>query len=152
MAIVLEANYQKRLGLPNYSSHAYSVTVRTEVSDLSQVENASSRLYRQLQEAVDNDIREPGFLPGSDDMPPVAQFERKPMSNRSGSQDSWNCSTKQQALVEKLMREHRVPEEEVEQLAQFRFKTSLRQLNKMQASGLIDELIDTHGKRKGARR
>ena len=152
MAIVLEANYQKRLGLPNYSSHAYSVTVRTEVNDLSQVENASSRLYRQLQEAVDNDIKEPGFLPGSDDRPPVAPFERKPANSRASPRDSWNCSTRQQALVEKLMREHRIPEEEVEQLAQFRFKTGLRGLNKMQASGLIDELIDTHSNRKGGRR
>ena len=30
MAIVLEANYAKKLGLPNYSSHQYCVTIRTE--------------------------------------------------------------------------------------------------------------------------
>ena len=34
MAITLEANYSKKLGLPGYSSHQYSVTVRTELSDL----------------------------------------------------------------------------------------------------------------------
>ena len=38
MAIVLEANYAKKLGLPNFSSHQYSVTIRTELTDLSQVE------------------------------------------------------------------------------------------------------------------
>jgi erythromycin esterase-like protein len=36
--IVLEANYSKKLGLPGYSSHQYSLTVRKEVSDISQVE------------------------------------------------------------------------------------------------------------------
>ena len=58
MAIVLEANYKKLLGLPNYSSHAYSITVRTEVSSLSKIEEASAHLYRQLQDAVDRDIQE----------------------------------------------------------------------------------------------
>ena len=33
MAIHLEANYSKKLGLPGYSSHQYSVTVKTEVTD-----------------------------------------------------------------------------------------------------------------------
>ena len=31
MAIILEANYSKKLGLPGYSSHQYAVTVRTEL-------------------------------------------------------------------------------------------------------------------------
>ena len=34
MAIVIEANYTKKLGLPGYSSHQYSVTLRTELADL----------------------------------------------------------------------------------------------------------------------
>jgi len=148
MAITLEANYQKRLGLPNYSSHAYSVTVKTEVSNLSKIDEASNQLYRQLQDAVDRDIQETGFLPGSSDIPPVAQFERKPQ-NRMQSNDSWHCSTKQQGLIEKLMREHKVSTEDVEKLCQFRFQTDLSRLNKMQASGLIDELIDTYGAAKG---
>lgn len=145
MAITLEANYQKRLGLPNYSSHAYSVTVKTEVSNLSKIDEASSQLYRQLQDAVDRDIQQEGWLPGSDDLPPIAQFERKPVA-RAETYDSWNCSTKQQGLIEKLVREHKIGNDDIEKLCQFRFKTSLHRLNKMQASGLIDELLDTYGK------
>ncbi len=38
MAIVIEANYSKKQGLPAYSRHSYSVTIRSEVADLSQVE------------------------------------------------------------------------------------------------------------------
>ena len=43
MAITLEANYAKKLGLPNFSSHQYFVTIRTELTDLSQVEAERGR-------------------------------------------------------------------------------------------------------------
>src|SRR5690606_35743964 len=77
MAIILEANYSKKLGLPAYSSHQYAITVRTEVNDLSQVQEASSHLYQQLQQAVDRDIQQTGFLPGAQEQnvqPPVSRF------------------------------------------------------------------------------
>jgi len=57
MAIVLEANYAKKLGLPNCSSHQYCVTIRTELTDLSQVEAESAKLYVLLQDAVDREIQ-----------------------------------------------------------------------------------------------
>ncbi len=44
MAITFEATYAKKLGLPNFSSHQYSVTIRTELTELAQVEEASTRL------------------------------------------------------------------------------------------------------------
>ena len=152
MAITLEANYQKRLGLPNYSSHAYSVTVKTEVSNLSKIDEASSQLYRQLQDAVDREISETGFLPGSETTAPATPaFQRGGVGGETRATDQWNCSAKQQGLIERLMLEHNIAEQDLEKLALFRFKAGLAQLNKMQASGLIDELIDTYGKRKGAR-
>ena len=153
MAIVLEANYQKRLGLPNYSSHAYSVTVRTEVSNLSKIEEASSHLYQQLQEAVDRDIQETGFLPGSENQPRQSEppaFQRGGVGNNRSVQSSanpaveWNCSDKQRGLIEKLMKENNIAFTEIDELANFRFQTGLKQLNKMQASGLIDEMFDTY--------
>ncbi len=63
MAIVLEANYSKKLGLPGYSSHQYSVTVKTEVTDPAQVAAESGRLYDLLQGCVDTSIQKTGFLP-----------------------------------------------------------------------------------------
>ena len=63
MAIILEAAYSKKLGLPNYSSHSFVVSIRTELSDLTQVEEESTRLYALLQQSVDNEIRQVGFLP-----------------------------------------------------------------------------------------
>jgi hypothetical protein len=44
MAITLEANYSKKLGLPGYRSHQYMITLRTELADLTQVEAESMRL------------------------------------------------------------------------------------------------------------
>lgn len=155
MAITLEANYSKKLGLPGYSSHQYSVTVRTEVSDLAQVESASAQLYQQLQEAVDRDIQHPGFLPGAAE--PSTAFQRggtHGSQSRSTDNDAaWNCSDKQRGLIEKLMDEHNLTFAEVDELAHFRFKTGLKQLNKMSASGLIDEMFSTYtSKTKGGRR
>jgi hypothetical protein len=63
MAIQLEANYSKKLGLPGYSSHQFSVTIRVELADIKQVEAESSRLYALLQGCVDRDIQQTGFLP-----------------------------------------------------------------------------------------
>ncbi len=61
--IVLEANYSKKLGLPGYSSHQYSLTIRKEVTDINQVEAESRQLYSTLQQNVDRDIQNVGFLP-----------------------------------------------------------------------------------------
>ena len=61
--ITLEANYSKKLGLPNYSSHQFSVSLKTELADVSQAEQESARLYDVLQNSVDSNIRQVGFLP-----------------------------------------------------------------------------------------
>ncbi|WP_269522611.1 hypothetical protein [Coraliomargarita parva] len=149
MAITLEANYSKKLGLPNYSSHQYSVTVRTEVSDLSQVEGASAQLYRQLQEAVDRDIQQTGYLPGEERTQSSAPFQRgghqgATRQNPANPNSDWNCSPKQRGLIEKLMEEHNIPFSDVDELARHRFRCGLKQLNKMSASGLIDELFSSY--------
>jgi hypothetical protein len=47
--IVIEANYSKKLGLPGYSSHQYSVTLRAEIADLSQVSAKSQELHQLSQ-------------------------------------------------------------------------------------------------------
>ena len=68
MAIKLIANYAKRLGLPGYSSHQFSVSVETEVQDVSNIAAESSKLYETLQKSVDatNGLRQrrPTFYSG----------------------------------------------------------------------------------------
>ena len=34
--ITLEANYSKKIGLPGYSSHQFSVTLKSELADIAQ--------------------------------------------------------------------------------------------------------------------
>ena len=134
MALVLEANYSKKLGLPGYSSHQYSVTVRTELADLNQVEMESARLYRLLQSSVDREIQQTGFLPNGGSNHPLNGH-----ANGNGS-DSWNCSPKQKELILNLVEENQLPKSKVEELAQQLFGAGVKTLNKLQASGLITEL------------
>ena len=49
MAIILQINYSKKLGLPNYSPHQCSVSLQVEISDPTQVTSESHRLYGLLQ-------------------------------------------------------------------------------------------------------
>ncbi len=58
MAIKLIANYAKRLGLPGYSSHQFSVSCETELTDLTQVHDEAARLYGLLQDSVDREIQQ----------------------------------------------------------------------------------------------
>jgi hypothetical protein len=61
--ITFEANYSKKLGLPGYSSHQYSVTIRTELPDLNQISEHSEQVHALLQSAVDREIQKTGYLP-----------------------------------------------------------------------------------------
>ena len=160
MAVYIEANYSKKLGLPQFSSHQYSVTIRTELSDVSQLEKASADLYTQLQQAVDTQIAHQGFIPGNSaaspttkPTAPVSTPTRStpttvPPSSPSTSEDGevWCCSDRQRDLILKIVNDHRLDKMVVENLARERFGAGVLDLNKAQASGLIDELIETYGK------
>lgn len=139
MAIVLEANYSKKLGLPEYSSHQYSVSVRSELTDLTQLEEESARLFHLLQDSVDSKIKEPGYLPS-------ASSQNNPQPRVATPQ--WNCSEKQEKLICDLLKEHRIQYEDIDSLACQMFDKPLVQLNKLEASGIIDELIRQYGKPK----
>lgn len=145
MAIKLIANYSKRLGLPGYSSHQFSVSVETELMTTDDLTGESERLYQLLQSNVDEQIEHTGFVPpaeyGMDDAPPRAKQSKSSPQNG----DRWKCSDKQKELILKLVEEHSLDRNEVDQLARQRFGKGVRLLNKVEASGLIDELLDTHG-------
>jgi hypothetical protein len=53
MAVKIIANYSKRLGLPGYSSHQFSVSVEAELANTDNVTSEASRLYKTLQSAVE---------------------------------------------------------------------------------------------------
>jgi hypothetical protein len=140
MAVIIEANYSKKLGLPAYSSHSYSITIRSEVADLSQVERESAKLYAILQGSVDREIQEVGFVPDGNGA--------APRTNGHSNGDQWACSDKQKELILKVVDEHRLDKQEVEALAKQMFEKPVKALNKMEASGLIENLLETYGPKK----
>ena len=119
MAIVIEANYTKKLGLPGYSSHQYSVTLRTELADLNQVEAESARLHTLLQTSVDKEIQKVGFLPDKGNgngngngngrsVPGNGNGHPNGAQNGNGNRDVWNCSPKQKQYIIDLVNQNRL--------------------------------------------
>jgi hypothetical protein len=153
MAIKLIANYSKRLGLPGYSSHQFSVSVETELVTKDDIPAESERLYQLLQTNVDEQMLRTGFVPPGDyGMDPPAENPENGNQNSSPNSSTWQngrawkCSDKQRDLILKLVDEHQLEKAQVEALSVERFGKGVRQLNKVEASGLIDELLDTHGR------
>ena len=180
MSIILEAQYSKKLGLPQYSSHSYQITVRTELTDLTQVHAESARLYELLQKAVDHEIQNSGFLPSGAThvqalpLPAVSGPTSKPhvlalhdaghdLSHQSAGRgqevrhteardtaehsSEWQCSPKQQELILKIVRENRLDIDDIERLSLEMFGRSVSALNRLSASGLIEELIERNPRR-----
>src|SRR5260370_36046017 len=134
MAIKLSAAYSKKAGLPGYSSHSFSISIETELQNLDNVREESARLYDSLQEAVDRQIQKTGFVPP----------DGYGMEDKNGA---WNCSEKQRQLIEKIRKENNLDQNALDSLAGEMFGATVQALNKLQASGLIDELLDRYGKR-----
>ena len=148
MAIKLIANYSKRLGLPGYSSHQFSVSVETELSAADNIAAESTRLYQLLQQNVDEQMLRTGFVPpGTYGMEDTNDSEAPAPGTVTHIQDNgrWKCSDKQKDLILKLVDEHSLDKNEVDHLARQRFGKSVKQLSKLEASGLIDELLETYG-------
>lgn len=151
--ITLECNYHKKLGLPGFSSHQFGVTLRAEISDLNQVQAESARLYKLLQEGVDASIKDIGYLPtangnGNGHSNTNANSNGHQRVSASDSNGVWLCSEKQKGLIQKIVAENAMDKNEVEALAQERFGNGVKSLNKLQASGLIEELLEKTGQSK----
>ncbi|MEQ2005711.1 MAG: hypothetical protein ABMA26_02845 [Limisphaerales bacterium] len=164
MALVIEANYSKKVGLPGYSSHQFSVSMRSELTDLTQVPAEVARLYRLLQDGVDTSIKEVGWLPegkptngnGNGNGHTNGTTPSHPRNGNgngqptNGNHEQWNCTPKQQDLIIKIVDDNRLDKADVEKLAQDRFGKGVRQLNKLEASGFIEELFEKYpGRRSG---
>ncbi|MFN7137829.1 MAG: hypothetical protein ACK4UN_00665 [Limisphaerales bacterium] len=135
--IELEANYSKKLGLPGYSSHQYSLTIRKEVSDITKVEAESRELFQTLQSNVDRDIQQVGYLP--------VNGNGNHQKNGNSKPETWACSPKQKDLILKIVDEHNLDKSVVENLSKERFEgIGVKLLNTMQASMLIKELLERY--------
>lgn len=171
MAIKFISNYSKRLGLPGFSSHQFSVSVETELTDLERVPGEVARLYQLLQQAVDREIQQTGFVPADG----YGETQRSLPTNISGKgsnghnrgslpngshshsngngtttrrntspvngNGAWQCSDKQRRLLTDLSRELSLSVEDLDERALRLFQRPARQLNKLSASGLITDLL-----------
>jgi len=139
MAIHLELVYGKKLGLPMYSSHNFSVSLKSEVASLNDIPREVERVYGILQKSVDEQIVHPGFIPGSEEAPAnnVVQMPKAPPP----AQTEWRCSPKQKELICKLVDEQKLDRSAVDAHARERYGKGVIELNKLEASGLIDELM-----------
>jgi hypothetical protein len=145
MAIIFEAAYSKKLGLPNYSSHSYVVSIRTELNDISQVPEESTRLYKMLQQAVDKDIQEVGFMPDATKYGMNGGEQNGQHRNghhRNG--ETAGISEKQLDLINTIVNENNINKAEVENLSVQMFGNGVRALNRLQASNLIDEIFEKY--------
>ena len=154
MAVKIIANYSKRLGLPGYSSHQFSVSVERELTSTDNVSTEASALYDTLQRAVDQEMQKTGFVPdteyGSADQAQKTRTLKQTtaIAHEQIQDKPWKASDKQRDLVFKIVDNSRVEIEVVEAISDEMFgHGDLAELNKIQMSGLIDELLSRYGKR-----
>ena len=167
MAVILQMTYQKKLGLPNYRSHSCSVSLTVEIPDVSVAAQESTKLYALLQTAVDNEIQAVGFMPDATTygMRPSQNGHGHPGTNghaangngngqrpapvpvpaRNG--EHWNCTDGQRGFVLRIIAESSLTKQDVEEMAQQLFGAGVTSLDKMQASQLIEELLEKTGKK-----
>ena len=174
MAVIMQMTYQKKLGLPNFSSHSCSVSIQAEIADLTQVTGEAKRLYALVQDAVDREIQQVGWMPadpayglnGSSDNGHHANGNGQngngnghrsngngngyqPTNGNGRAQGGTAISDNQLDLILKIVRENNLDKNEIEQMAVDMFGAGVKGLNKMQASNFIDELFAQHGKSNG---
>jgi hypothetical protein len=144
MAILLEFKYDKRLGLPGYSSHDFGVSMRTEVNNVDQIKEESERAYRLLQQSVDAQLTNSGFIRSENGKEP----ESKGNQTNETDPEKWNCTERQRGLILKILSQNDLPESAVEQVAQDLHGQPMATLGKMQVSTVISEVLDRWGKHK----
>ena len=161
MAVILQMTYMKKLGLPNFSSHSCAVSLTVEIADASVAAQESTKLYALLQTAVDNEIQHVGFMPdattygmnhgngahtnGSSGH--INGNGHAPVSARNG--DHWNCTDGQKGFILRIIAESSLTKQDVEEMAQQLYGAGVTSLDKMQASQLIEELLEKTGKKAG---
>ena len=138
MAILLEFNYGKKLGLPGYSSHNFGVSMKAEVNDPEEIPQEAERVYSILQESVDSQIANPGFIPSVNGKIEIKEPEVDP--------DKWNCTERQKGLLLTILDRNKLDPIVVEDLSREIHGRSMADLGKMQVSAVIGEVLDRWGK------
>jgi len=136
MAIILKATYSTGRTQAGLSDHRFSLSVRTKVADLTQVQTECARLYAVLQASVENMLQNHGSPPlnlnGHGERRHIIRSLRGDQ-NRS----TWACSRKQRKLLRRFIAKCNLDWSFIERAAQERFAKPVRALNQSQARELI---------------
>lgn len=153
--IQIQATYAKKLGLPNYSSHSFMVSVSAEVSSLRRLETEAKRVYALLQSSVDEQLKAVGFVPDTTKYGMLVDGAGAQNGASSNGQhrsttpvpttDAAHASDKQQALIETVAKREKFTAEDLDGIAKRLFGSPLAELDRKQTSGFISELLAIAG-------
>jgi hypothetical protein len=146
MAIQIVASVGKKVGQPNYGSKSFNLSCTKEVTDLGNLEAESVKLYQLLEQIVEAQIEKDERDETTEQVAPVNRIKTNGIKT-NGNGEGWNCSEKQRELIVKLIKDHNL-EEVAEEMSKAMFGCSPEALNKLQASGLIQRILDEFASKK----
>ena len=146
MAVMLDINYSKKLGLPNYSSHSLGIGLKAEVANLDEVQGEVEKAYSLLQSAVDSQIVHQGFVSNESNEVNGSVQGQKVQPKAKTDPDDWNCTVRQKGLLMTILERNNLDPEVVEDLSQEIHGRPMSDLGKMQVSAAIGEVLDRWGR------
>jgi len=142
MAIQITASVGKKAGLPNYGSKSFTLSCTKEVTDISNLEAESIKLHELLEQIVEAQIEKDE---STEHLAPINRLKTNGI--KTNGNGDWHCSDKQRELIVKLIKDHNL-EEAAEEMSQEMFGCPPEDLNKLQASGLIQRILEEHASKK----
>ena len=149
MAISLKISYSKKLGLPNYSSHSFGITMKAEVTDLEKIGEEAERAYGLLQSAVDSQIVHQGYVSNEDKGENGTDQVQKTQVKVNGGAtdpDKWNCSVRQRGLIVSVIERNGFDLRVVDDLSRELHGRPMSDLGKAQVSEVIGQVLDRWGR------
>ena len=149
MAVQLQFDYNKRLGLPAFSSHSFGITMKAEVTDLAKIGEEAERAYGLLQSAVDSQIVHKGYISNEDrgeNGTDQVQKTQVKVNGGATDPDSWNCTVRQRGLLMNILERNDLDPEVVDDLSEELHGRPMSDLGKAQVSEVIGHVLDRWGR------
>ena len=143
MAILLQFDYNKKLGLPGFSSHSFGISMKAEVADVETIGEEASKAYSILQQSVDSQIANPGLIPSGNGKAIQVQSNG---DKEKTNPDDWTCTIRQRGLILSILERNDLDPEVVEDLAQELHGRPMSDLGKAQVSEVIGQVLDRWGR------
>ena len=149
MTILFQFDYNKRLGLPAFSSHSFGITMKAEVTDLEKIGEEAERAYGLLQSAVDSQIVHQGYVSNEDKGENGTDQVQKTQGKVNGGStdpDKWNCTVRQRGHIVSVIERNGLAFRVVDDLSQELHGRPMSDLGKAQVSEVIGQVLDRWGR------